>query len=140
MRHAKKTCKLGRTSSHRRCLFANLLKSLITHGRIETTLAKGKELKRRADQMVTLGKKGTLAARRRATGQLMVRYNTLSPKEKKQAKSGDESAYNDDRKVIGKLFGELSKKYETRSGGYTRLLRTSVRVGDASQKVIVEYI
>ncbi len=140
MRHAKRTCKLGRTSSHRRCLFANLLKSLILHDRVETSLAKGKELKRRADKMVTLSKKNTLASRRRAVAELMIRYNNLSPKEKKAVKQGDLSSYNDDRKVIGKLFGELGSKYHERSGGYTRLIRTRLRTGDAGERVIVEYI
>ncbi|MEM8628842.1 MAG: 50S ribosomal protein L17 [Chlamydiota bacterium] len=140
MRHAKRTCKLGRTSSHRRCLFANLLKSLILHDRVETSLAKGKELKRRADKMVTLSKKNTLASRRRAIAELMIRYNTLSPKEKRAVKQGDLSSYNDDRKVISKLFGELGSKYHERAGGYTRLIRTRLRTGDAGERVIVEYI
>lgn len=140
MRHRKRTCKLGRNSSHRRCLFANLLKSLIIHDRIETTLAKGKELKRRGDRIITLAKKGTLAARRQAIAELMIRYNTLSPKEKKQAKNGDTSSYNDDRHVIGKLFDQLHLRYQDRQGGYTRIIRSPVRVGDAAQKVIVEYI
>jgi large subunit ribosomal protein L17 len=76
MRHLKDTCKLNRTSSHRRCLFANMLKSLIEHGRIETTIPKAKALRRYADRMVTLAKENTLASKRRAIAELMVRYNT----------------------------------------------------------------
>ena len=64
MRHANKSCKLGRTSSHRRCMFANMLKSLIENERVETSVAKAKALRRYADKMITLGKKGGLANRR----------------------------------------------------------------------------
>ncbi len=66
MRHLNNTCKLNRTSSHRRCMFANMLKSLITHERIETTLPKAKALRRYADRMITLAKKNTLTSRRQA--------------------------------------------------------------------------
>ena len=139
MRHAKRTFKIGRNSSHRRALIANMLKSLILNERVETTLTKAKELKRQADRMITLSKKGNLAAIRRAKAKLMLRYNSLTPKEQKKAKEGDLSAYNDDRKVLLKL-DELQKKYQDRSGGYTRIMRTRIRVGDASQQVLIEYI
>jgi large subunit ribosomal protein L17 len=81
MRHAKQTEKLGRTSSHRRCLMANQLKSLVEHGRIETTVAKAKILRRHADRLVTLAKRGTLASRRAAIAKLMIRFNPLTSKE-----------------------------------------------------------
>src|SRR5476651_2469357 len=104
MRHGKHTFKIGRTASHRRCMLANMLKSLIEHGRIETTVTKAKELKRHADRMITLAKKNTLATRRRAVADLMVNFNTLTPKQARVAKSGKAStALNNDRTVIGKL-------------------------------------
>src|SRR5271157_2254452 len=109
MRHANKTFKVGRTSSHRRCMIANMLKSLIEHERIETTVTKAKELRRHADRMITLAKKNTLASRRLAIARLMISYNALTPKEARAAKAGDLSSYNTDRKVVGKLFDNLSK-------------------------------
>ena len=120
MRHAKSSAKLSKTTSHRRCMFANMLKSLVDSEQIVTTVPKAKELKRFADQLITLAKKNTLAARREAIGWLMVRYNQLTPKEARQAKQGDKSAYNGDRKVIEKLFGVLAPRFEKRAGGYTR--------------------
>lgn len=140
MRHLKNTIKLNRTSSHRRCLFANMLKSLIVHGRIETTVAKGKILKRYADQMVTLAKKNTLASRRRAIAQLMIRFNTLTPKEARAAKAGDTSAYNDDRKVVETLFTQIGPRFNARNGGYTRVVKGRRRQGDNAQTCIIEYL
>lgn len=140
MRHLKKTCKLNRTSSHRRCMFANMLKSLIDCGRIETTLAKAKALKPQADRMVTLAKKNTLASRRQAIGQMMIQFNSLSEKEKRLARSGDFSAYNTDRRVIDKLFDELGTRFASRNGGYTRIIKSRNRVGDNAQTCILEYL
>lgn len=140
MRHQKNTIKLSRTSSHRRCLFANMLKALIEHGRIETTVAKAKILRRYADKMVTLAKKNTLASRRRAIGDLMVRYNRLTPKEARAAKAGDKSSYNTDRQVIDKLFGEIGPRFTTREGGYTRIIKNTRRQGDNAQTCFIEYL
>lgn len=141
MRHRKDTFKLGRNAGHRRGLVANMLKALIEHERIVTTEAKAKRLKRYADKMVTLAKKDTLASRRKAIGELMIRYNSLTPKEARAAKKGDTSAYNADRKVVSKLFGTLGPRFATRPGGYTRVIRTaSTRRGDASAKCILEYL
>ncbi len=140
MRHRKHTVKLGRTSSHRRCLFANQLKSLINEERIVTTVAKAKELRRYADQMITLAKKNTLASRRRAISSLMIRYNTLTSKEARAAKDGDKSAYNGDRQVIAKLFDTLGPRFTSRAGGYTRLIKSTNRVGDNAEQCIVEYL
>ncbi len=140
MRHRKNTIKLNRTSSHRRCLFANMLKSLIEHGRIETTVSKGKLLKRYADKMVTLAKANTLASKRKAIAELMIRYNTLTPKEARAAKAGDQSAFNADRKVIGILFNEIGPRFTQREGGYTRLIKMDRRQGDNAQVCIVEYL
>lgn len=140
MRHLKKTIKLNRTSSHRRCLFANMLKSLIFHGRIKTTIAKAKALKSYADKMVTLAKKNTLASRRRAVAELMIRYNQLTPKEARQAKEGNTSAYNDDRQVIDILFDRIGPRFATRQGGYTRITRYKNRVGDNAETCLIEYL
>ncbi len=140
MRHLNRTCKLNRTTSHRRCMFANMLKSLITHGRIQTTVQKAKALRRYADQMITLAKKNTLAARREAIADLMIRFNTLTPKEQRAAKEGNTSAYNDDRFVIAKLFDELGTRFVNRNGGYTRIVKQGYRVGDNAQTCIIEYL
>lgn len=140
MRHRKNTIKLNRTSSHRRCLFANMLKALIDHERIETTVPKAKALKRYADGMITLAKKNTLATKRKAIGELMVRFNPLTPKEARAAKEGDLSSYNTDRRVVKKLFEELGPRFANRQGGYTRIVRLSARVGDNAETCIIEYL
>src|SRR5271154_4920696 len=140
MRHLKNTCKLNRTSSHRRCLFANMLKALIAHGRIETTIAKAKALRRHADRMITLAKKNTLASRRKAIGEMMIRFNALTDKQERAARKGDLSSYNTDRTVINKLFSELGPRFSNREGGYTRIIRSNKRVGDNAQKCIIEYL
>lgn len=141
MRHAKRKYKLGRTGSHKRAMIANMLKDLIDHGKIETSVIKAKELKRHADRMITLAKKDTLASRRNVVRKLKIRYNRLTPKEARNVKnSDDKSAYNTDRKVIDKLFTDLKERYVDRQGGYTRIIRSSYQVGDSSPKCILEYI
>lgn len=140
MRHQKRTVKLGRNSSHRRATFANLLKALVEHEQIETTVAKAKELRRHADRLITLAKKNTLASKRAAVARLMVSYNALTSKEMRSAKKGDTSSYNSDRKVVGKLFNELSGRYAARDGGYTRIVRTANRQGDSSPLCVIQYI
>ena len=140
MRHAKHTFKIGSSSSHRRCLIANMLKALIYHNRIRTSVAKAKELRRYADKMVTLAKTNTLATRRKAAGEMMIRFNQLSSKEARKAKEGNHSAYNADRVLLTKLFGELREKYQDRQGGYTRIIRDQSRRGDASEQCYIEYI
>lgn len=140
MRHLKDTCKLNKTSAHRRCMFANMLKSLIESGRIQTTLPKAKALRRYADRMITLAKKNTLATRRQAIAALMIRYNTLTEKEKRDARNGDKSSYNTDRNVIDILFGELGTRFATRQGGYTRIIKSHRRIGDNAQTCIIEYL
>ena len=120
---------------------ANMLKSLIEHERIVTSDAKAKILKRYADKMVTLAKKNSLASRRQAIGELMIQFNSLTPKEARAVKNGDTSAYNGDRKVIEKLFNVIGPRFSTREGGYTRLIKTpSLRRGDNSAKCIIEYL
>ena len=142
MRHRKHTFKIGRTGSHNRCLLANMLKSLVEHERIETTVTKAKELRRHADRLITLAKKNTLAARRQAIANLMIRFNTLTPKEARDLKNNpeDTSACNGDRKVIGKLFTDLAGRFATRAGGYTRIIKKGQRVGDNASTCYIEYL
>lgn len=141
MRHQKRSAKLGRTTSHRRCLFANMLKALIFHEKIVTTVPKAKELRRFADQMVSLAKQNTVASRRRAVGELMVRYNTLTSKERREVKEGDTSSYNVDRQVINKLFNVLGPRFQGRNGGYTRITRLPQnRTGDQGTQCYLEYL
>jgi large subunit ribosomal protein L17 len=90
--------------------------------------------------MVTLAKANSLASKRRAIAELMIRYNTLTTKEARAAKEGDTSSYNSDRKVINILFNEIGPRFQTRQGGYTRLLKMDRRQGDNAQNCIVEYL
>lgn len=139
MRHRKHTFKIGRTASHRRCMIANMVKSLIVHGRIKTTERKASELKRHADHVVTLAKSNTLANKRKIIGELMIRYNSLTTKEARAAKNGDTSSYNTDRRVMGKLV-ELAERFSTRDGGFTRVLKEGYRVGDGASLCYIEYL
>lgn len=140
MRHRKHTCKLSRTKSHRKALMSNMLKSLILEGKIETTLPKAKELRRHADKIVTLAKTNTLHTRRRAISKLMLHFNHLSSREARLAKQGDLSAYNSDRKVMGKLFDDLANRFKDRNGGYTRIIKKSFRAGDGAPLCLIEYL
>jgi len=116
MRHRKEKRPLGRTSSHRDALLRNLVTSLIDKGRITTTLEKAKELRRVADRMVTLGKRGDLAARRRAAATIR----------------SDET--------VRKLFTEVALWSEKRPGGYTRILKLGARPGDGATKALIELV
>jgi large subunit ribosomal protein L17 len=107
---------LGRTSAHRLAMYRNLVTSLLEHEHIETTDAKAKEVRRLADRMITLGKRGDLHARRRALRVIRT------------------------REVAAKVFGELAERYRTRPGGYTRVLKTRRRVGDSAAMSIVEMV
>lgn len=140
MRHRNRTSKLNRSTSHRRCLWANMLKALIDSDRIETTVAKAKQLRGYADRMVTLAKENTLASRRRAIAEMMVCYNTLTGQEAREAKKGNTSCYNVDRRVMNKLFGELGPRFANRAGGYTRMMKSTRRVGDNAQTCVLEFL
>ncbi|MBS0627644.1 MAG: 50S ribosomal protein L17 [Verrucomicrobia bacterium] len=142
MRHRKHTFKIGRTGSHNRCMLANMLKSLVEHERIETTVVKAKELRRHADRLITLAKKNTLATRRKAIAEMMIRFNPLTSKEARELKQDptNTSACNGDRKVVGKLFTELAARFATRNGGYTRIIRKGQRVGDNASTCYIEYL
>lgn len=113
---------LSRKSFQRKALLRDLVTDLILNGRIETTEAKAKELKRLADKMVTLGKKNTLASRRQAAE--LVRFEK------------DDS----DNYAIQKLFNEIAPKFANRNGGYTRVLKLGPRRGDAAEMAIIEFV
>ena len=116
MRHRQRSRKLGRTSSHRLAMYRNMVTSLLEHGRIETTDAKAKEVRRLADRMITLGKKGGLHNRRRALR--IIR----------------------ERDVAAKVFDEYAERYRERPGGYTRVLKLGNRIGDNAPMSIVELV
>jgi large subunit ribosomal protein L17 len=141
MRHAKRSAKLGRTTSHRRCMFANMLKALIYHEKIVTTVQKAKELRRFAEKLVSLAKEDSLANRRIAHADLMIQKNTLTPKQKRAVRSGDKSAFTMDREVVQKLFKILAPRFVNRKGGYTRISRLPLRrVGDCADTCVIEYL
>ena len=116
MRHRKLTVKLGRTSSQREALFANMVSNLILAKRITTTLAKARATKRLADKMVTVGKKNNLAARRHALSRLK-----------------QEGA-------VAELFGAVAPAMKDRQGGYTRMVKLGKRMSDSSEMCILEWV
>lgn len=140
MRHGKNRFKVGRTGSHRRAMIANMLKSLIENERIVTTVVKAKELRRHAEKMITLGKANTLASKRNAISFLKVAFNPLSTKEARDVKGGDKDSTSRDRHVIDKLFGELTTRFAARNGGYTRIIRKGIRIGDNAPTCYIEYL
>ena len=116
MRHLKHGRKLGRTTAHRKALLRNLATALLEHERIITTEPKAKELRRVADKLVTLGKRGSLHARRQA---LQTVQSTT---------------------VVQKLFNEIAPRFSERQGGYTRILRLGYRPGDAAAMAVIELV
>ena len=116
MRHRKRGRQLGRQTKHRWALFRSLVTSLLEHDRIETTEAKAKEIRGFTDRMITLGKQGSLAARRRALTFLR------------------------QKAVVSKLFDEVASRFNDRQGGYTRITRTRRRAGDAAKMVAIELV
>jgi len=116
MRHRKVSRKLGRDAEHHKAILRNMVTDLFKYGKITTTLAKAKELRRVADKMITLAKRGDLTSRRRAL------------------------AFIRDKNIVRKLFSELREKYLDRAGGYTRVIKIGPRRGDASIMAIVELV
>lgn len=116
MRHLKAGRKLGRSASHRKAMFRNMVTSLIKYERIRTTLAKAKELRSKVEKTITLGKKGTLHARRRAL-RVVNQYD-----------------------AVQKLFGPLSERYANRNGGYTRIIKIGNRRGDDAPMAFIELV
>ncbi|UCC63121.1 MAG: 50S ribosomal protein L17 [Anaerolineae bacterium] len=116
MRHRKAGRKLGRSSGHRRALYRNLVTELFRHERIKTTEAKAKAIRPKAEKLVTLGKRGTLHARRLAAGRL------------------------NDPEIVEKLFDDIARRYEGREGGYTRVLKLGRRQGDNAPMALIELV
>jgi large subunit ribosomal protein L17 len=116
MRHRRVGRKLGRDSAHRKALYSNLAGALIEHGRIKTTEAKAKAVKPFAEQMITLGKRGDLHARRLALAEL---------------RSQD---------VVHQLFADVAPRFVDRPGGYTRIVKLGPRIGDAAEMVYLELV
>lgn len=116
MRHQKKTIKLGRTADHRRALLANQVCALIQHQRIKTTLAKAKAVRPLAERMVTLGKNGSIHARRRALAVLR------------------------QKNVVKKLFDDIAQRSAERNGGYTRIVKLGARKSDSARMAFIEWV
>lgn len=116
MRHGNGYRKLGRTSAHRRALLRNMATSLVLHEQIDTTLPKAKELRGVVEKLITLGKRGDLHARRQAAG------------------------YMFDDKAVRKLFDKLAARYKDRPGGYTRILRSGIRIGDSAALARIQLV
>src|SRR6187401_1206675 len=116
MRHQKKTIKLGRTADHRRALLANQVCALIEHQRIKTTLAKAKAVRPLAERMVTLGKNGSIHARRTALAVLR------------------------QKNAVKKLFEDIAPRSAERNGGYTRIIKLGVRKSDAAKVAFLEWV
>ncbi len=116
MRHRMSGRKLGRPTAHRSAMFANMTASLLRHEQIHTTKPKAKDLRKFAEKMITLGKRGTLHARRQAY------------------------AFLRDDEVVSKLFDGLAARYKDRSGGYTRVIAAGFRYGDAAAMAVIELV
>ncbi len=116
MRHRRAGWKLGRNTSHRRALLRNLVTSLIVEERIETTITKAKAMRPHVEKMITLGKRGDVAARRLAASYLMTRES------------------------VDKLFDSISPRYGDREGGYLRIIHSGFRKGDGGEKAFVELL
>ena len=116
MRHQRSGRKLGRDASHRKALYANLTGALIEHGRIKTTVAKAKEVRPIAEQMITLGRRGGVHSRRQAL---------------KFLRSQD---------VVHKLFSDVGPRFKDREGGYSRIVRIGPRLGDAAEMAYLELV
>lgn len=122
--------KLGRTSSQRKAMLRNLTTDLIVNERIETTETRAKEVRKTAEKMITLGKKGDLAARRRAIAYMREEIADIRMEDEKVVIEN----------AVQKLFGELAERYEGRQGGYTRILKTEARRGDGAPMAIIELV
>ena len=134
MRHLKRTAKLGRTGEHRNAMLANMVCSLIKHKRITTTLAKAKAVRSVAEKIVTLGKQGTVHARRLATARLHARGAGV------QMTKAEKQKWRANEDVIRILFEDIAPAFKDRSGGYTRIVQLEQRPGDAAQKAIIEWV
>jgi large subunit ribosomal protein L17 len=116
MRHRKAGNRLGRTMSHRRALMRNMVSALVVHGKVETTLQKAKALRPVAERLISIGREDTLAGRRRAAALLM------------------------GKEPVKALFDDVGPRFAGRPGGYTRILRTRHRAGDAAPMAVIELV
>lgn len=116
--------KFGRKADHRKAMLRNLATSVILYGRVETTEAKAKDMRSVVDELITLGKKGDLAARRRAAAYVR---NVVADEATQQT-------------VLQKLFNEVAPKYADRNGGYTRVVKTGTRRGDGAPMAFIELV
>ena len=134
MRHLKRTAKLGRTSTHRNAMLANLVCSLIIHKRVTTPLAKAKAARSVAEKIVTLGKHPTLQSRRLVAARLHTRGSTV------QLTKDERQKWRQNEDVLRILFEDIAPAFKERNGGYTRIVRMEQRQGDAAQKAILEWV
>lgn len=122
--------KLGRTSAHRKSMLRNLTTDLIVNGRIVTTETRAKEVRKFADKMITLGKKGDLASRRRAATFMMDVVADVKEEEDKVVV----------QTALQKLFDDVAPRFENRNGGYTRIIKMDARRGDAAKMAVLELV
>jgi large subunit ribosomal protein L17 len=134
MRHLKRTAKLGRTFEHRNAMLANMVCSLIKHKRITTTLAKAKAARSVAEKIVTLGKKGTIHARRLVAARLHTRGTT------EQLSKAEKAKWRAEEDVLRILFDDIAPAFKGRAGGYTRIIQLEQRPGDSANKAILEWV
>jgi large subunit ribosomal protein L17 len=134
MRHLKRTAKLGRTSEHRNAMLVNLVSSLIKHKRVTTTLAKAKAARSVAEKMVTLGKKGTIHARRLAAARLRFQGRSLEQNKEQRKK------WRKNEDVVHILFDQIAPVFKDRKGGYTRIMKLGERRGDVAKMAILEWV
>jgi large subunit ribosomal protein L17 len=134
MRHLKRTAKLGRTFEHRNAMLSNLVCSLIKHKRVTTTLAKAKAARSVAEKIVTLGKRGTLHARRLAAARLHAHGPTV------QLTKTEKQKWRAQEDVLRILFEDIAPAFKGRAGGYTRIVKLEQRPGDSATKAILEWV
>jgi large subunit ribosomal protein L17 len=126
--------KLQRTKSQRKALLRDLTTSLIVNGKIETTEARAKEVRRQAEKMITLGKRGDLASRRQAAAYIR---DMIDEKKLQSATSAEEIV---EQKAVKTLFDDVAPRFKNRNGGYTRILKLGQRRGDAAPIVLLELV
>ena len=135
MRHRKSGRKLGVGSAHRRALLRNLVTSLMLHGRIRTTEARAKELRRVADRVITMGKTVPVSVMEGLEGEALVKARATRLHALRRAR-----VWLKDRAALNRVFGEYSERYQQRAGGYTRILKIGARPGDTAAMVIIEMV
>jgi len=134
MRHLKRTAKLGRTSTHRNAMLANMVCSLIKHKRVTTTLAKAKAARSVAEKIVTLGKDPSVQSRRLVAARLHAHGPTI------QLSKEDRRKWREEEDVVRILFEVIAPAFKERNGGYTRIVKMNQRQGDSAQRAILEWV